>query len=96
MERVRWTKFLKIKHFKNETIVIFDQFISDSQTIYVSISPECKPLPNKMSMDQVETLDSDKNADGAMYVSVLSDITEDYKEENKCYDICVMILNDHE
>jgi hypothetical protein len=73
MERVKCTKFSKIKTFKNETIVISDQFTSDSQTIYVIISPGCELLSNKIGMDPIEMLDSHKNSNDAMYVSVLSD-----------------------
>jgi hypothetical protein len=49
-----------------------------------------------MSMDQVETLDSHKNVNGAMYVSVLLNTIEDDGTENKCYYLCIMILNDPE
>jgi hypothetical protein len=45
-------------------------------------------------MDPIEMLDSHKNANGTMYVSVLSDRTEDDGTENKCNEVCVMILND--
>jgi hypothetical protein len=90
------SNFLKLKHLKNETIVISDQFIYDSQTTYVSISPKCESLSNKMGMYLAETLYSHKNANGATYVSVLSDRTEDDGTENKCYDVCVMILKDPE
>jgi hypothetical protein len=86
--------FLKLKHLKNKTIVISDQFTCDNQIIYVSISPGCKHLSNKIGMDPIEMLDSHKNANGAMYMSVLSDRTEDDGTENKYYKVCVMILND--
>jgi hypothetical protein len=45
-------------------------------------------------MDPIEMLDSHKNANGIMYVSVLLDRTEDDRTENKCNEVCVMILND--
>jgi hypothetical protein len=86
--------FLKLKHLKNETIVISDQFTSGNQTIYVNISLGCESLSNKTGMDPIEMLDSNKNANGTMYVSVLSDRTEDDGTENKCNEVCVMILND--
>jgi hypothetical protein len=88
------SNFLKLKHLKNETIVISDQFAYDNQIIYVSISPRCEPLSNKMSMDPIEMLDIHKNANGAMHMSGLSDRTEDDGTENKYYEIYVMILND--
>jgi hypothetical protein len=49
-----------------------------------------------MGMNPVETPNNHKNTNGAMYVSILSNKTEDDGTENKCNDVCVMILNDCE
>jgi hypothetical protein len=49
-----------------------------------------------MGMNPVETLNNHKNTNDAMYVFILSDRTEDDGIENKCFVVCVMILNDSE
>jgi hypothetical protein len=47
-----------------------------------------------MGIDSIEMLDSHKNANCAMHMSILSDRTEDDGTENKCNEVCMMILND--